>query len=466
MSIGAQVHWHEGLFLQPHHLQLMQRQLLGAVASERRLGMAYPYGLIEARLSPDALSNMLVRFDRLRVVMPGGLMVDFPENAELPALDIKRPFQAGSGSFTVSLGVPLWQQSRGNAIEPVGGNGQAAPTEDWRIKRLYRISEVERPDENTGENPQPIRVRKVNARLLLPDDDPTDLEVLPLLRIAHGTGEDSGMPRQDPAFVPPCLVLGASPRLRDLVRDLANAVEAQRKDEALRLGRGGFSIENMRGRQFEQMLRLRTFNRFSARLPFLWSTPDVTPFEMYLELRELLGELAALRPDSDPFAAAPYDHDNPAASFVELDGKIRKLLTPGGESEEVWKVEFKKDGRVYSATLEDRQLSEPSDYLLAIRTKTDAAALAGLVEDADRFKVMAASMWDMDIYGVKMKEERHPPLKLPTQVGLHYFRMVRGEGIMWDRIREEKKISIKWRDAESSDFQMTLYMLLPEGRGG
>jgi len=66
------VHWHEGLFLQPHHLQTMQHFLLERYGSERKLDFIFPYGVIDVKMSADALENMLVRFDRLRVVMPSG----------------------------------------------------------------------------------------------------------------------------------------------------------------------------------------------------------------------------------------------------------------------------------------------------------------------------------------------------------------------------------------------------------
>ena len=68
-------------------------------------------------LSTDALENMLVRLDRLRAVMPSGLEVDVPGNADVPALDIKRVFQASTGSFVIGLGVPLWQVARANTVE-------------------------------------------------------------------------------------------------------------------------------------------------------------------------------------------------------------------------------------------------------------------------------------------------------------------------------------------------------------
>ena len=186
MSIMGQVHWHEGLFLQPHHLQVMQHQVLERIAAERRLATVYPYGVVEAKLSPDALENMLVRFDRLRVIMPSGLEVNIPENAELPSFDISAPFAASSGGFRVNLAVPLWYPNRANAIEPGSGG-------DWRVKRLYQVSETQRPDENTGEGVQPMMLRRINARLILDEDDHTDLEVVPLMRIVHGTGEAIGL---------------------------------------------------------------------------------------------------------------------------------------------------------------------------------------------------------------------------------------------------------------------------------
>lgn len=454
MGTTPQVHWHEGLFLQPHHLQWMQRQFSDALISQRRLAWAYPYGVVEARLAPDALENMLVRFDRLRVVMPSGVEMAFPENADLPPLDIKKVFEGGTQAFTVSLGVPLWYANRGNTIE-LGSD------DDWRVKRIYRAAEMQRPDENTGENAQPLVVRRINARLLLDSEDRTDLEVIPLLRVAHATGKEAGMPRQDPSFIPACLVVSAWPGLRDMIRDLVNQVEARRKEVVVQLTRGGYNVETLRGVQLEQVMRLTVLNRFAGRLPSLIAAPGLSPFEMYMQLRELLGELAALRPDTDQFEAPKYDHDNPAVPFGELIAKIRRFL---GEqvARSFMQVDFANDGGVLAASLEDQHLNVPNDYFLGVKSRQDSRAVSQLVEDADQFKLMAWSMRDKLIYGIKLGEERHPPVELPAQVGLHYFRLLRTESArMWERVKEEKKLALKWPDAETSDFSCSLYMTVP-----
>jgi len=149
--MSIRIHWQEGLFLQPHHLQRMQKSIEDEAASERRLGWPYAYGVIEARLSRDELENKRVRFDKLRAIMPSGLEVNYPAFAELPSLDIAQAFSKGAGSVMVSLGVPLWQSSRANTV-PI------AHDSDSRAKLLYRISEMECFDENTGENPKPVQV--------------------------------------------------------------------------------------------------------------------------------------------------------------------------------------------------------------------------------------------------------------------------------------------------------------------
>ena len=67
------------------------------------------------------------------------------------------------------------------------------------------VEAVDLADENTGENSQSLYFRKINARLILPGEDVSDLECLPLLRIMRSVGEDAGKLRQDPEMRrPPC----------------------------------------------------------------------------------------------------------------------------------------------------------------------------------------------------------------------------------------------------------------------
>ncbi len=473
------VHWHEGLFLQPHHLQTAAREGVESLARERRLSWSYPYGVVDLRFSTDALENMLVRFDRLRAIMPSGLEVDVPGNCDLPALDIKRVFQGSSDPITVSLAVPLWQTARANTVEPgSSGAGNAATrravAEDARVKRLFRVSEVTRADENTGENPQPMLVRRLNARLVTDGDDTSDMEVLPLIRIEPAAAEQT-LPRIDRAFVPPCLTVNGSAVLRETVRDIASAVEAARKDLVNQLTKGGWAVESLKGQMILDVMRLRTLNKWASRLPSLVQASmtgggAMPTFDAYLEMRELLADLAALTPDRDPFEGPKYDHDLPAMVFSELNRKIRPLLQSKVEGK-MRSVAFVPEGPVLVATFGDADFTEPVDYLLGIRTKMPPSALAPLVQDPERFKLMEkskATSRSAGAYlpGITLQEERTPPIGFPTPNDLHYFRVQSSTSVgtqqRWQKSKEEKAMGIRWGEAETFQFdEVRMWMLLP-----
>ncbi|HEV2209463.1 MAG TPA: type VI secretion system baseplate subunit TssK [Verrucomicrobiae bacterium] len=447
------VHWHEGLFLQPHHLQLMQRRLLSDIRGARALFTPFGFGVLESRLSPDDLADGRIRFERLRAILPSGQEVFFPDDANLPPLDIKAELARGSGALEVVLAAPLWSKNRANAFRP----GESA---DPRVKLLYIPEEArEVADENNGDNKQAIHIRKVNARVALKGDDLSDMEFLPLLRVLRAAGEDAGKPRQDPEFAPPCLLLRSSPALHDLARDLVAQLNASREQLRIKAATGGLGIEV----KWELTLRLSVLNRFCASLPSLIEEGWIPPFTLYLQLRELLGELLALHPAETLFDCRPYNHLDPLPAFKELDRKIRAEIIVSRASQPL-RVGFEGDPGRLRAALEAQHFEKPTGYFLGIKTKTERTKLALYITDGNKFKFMPRSLEDAAIFGVELKEENYPPLELPGQSDLHYFRVLPSSNQRrWDKIKDEKAASLVWNktDFDLSDATFTLYMTLP-----
>jgi len=454
------IHWHEGLFLQPHHMQQMQQNLISQIRVERRLRFAHSYGVISSELSDDALRNLLVQFKHLRAVMPSGIEVDYPLSADLQPLNLQNAFDAGAESVTVLMGVPLWDPNGANVVTVEGNEG-------WKSRRIYKLNEIERPDENTGVHVHPMLVRRVNARLMLSTDDISGLETLPLVRIARSSADSGGLPTLDPYFFPPCLLLHGYAHLAAVVRDLSNQVDANRRDLVTRVSRGGSRGENMREAKFqsEHMFFLQTLNKFSARLATYLTTPGVTPFEMYIELRDLLGELATLVPGYDAMEVTPYDHDRPGVVFGELSDKIRELLQLIA-NQKFRRVEFREEGEVFVAELTAVQLTEASSCYLAVETEEDPRTLVKLVEAQDRFKVMALSNIHQRVRGLTLREEREVPLDLPAKPGLHYFKIDPEDNrALWRRIIVENTMAIRFTVADTVDYKFTLYTTYTEASG-
>lgn len=446
------IHWHEGLFLQPHHLQSVQHRLESDIRAARALFTPFCFGVIEGRLSHDDLADGRVRFDHLRVIMPSGQEVFFPEDANLPALDIKAELTRGAGALEVLLAVPLWAKKRANAF-------RTGETADPRVKLLYIPEEArEVADENTGENPQTIHIRKINARLVLRADDLSDMEFLPLLRVVRATGVDGGKPIQDREFVPPCVLLRSSPVLHGLARDLVAQIDASREQFRVKVSTGGLNLEVKWG----QTLKLTTLNRFCGSLPSVVEDGIVPPFQLYLQLRELLGELLALHPEKAGFACQPYDHLDPYRCFKELDLRIREFIA--GVVTEPLRVVFAGSPGLLRANLEPDHFVKPTGYYLGAKTRVERTKLALYLSDPKKFKFMPRSMEQMVIFGMELKEENYPPVDLPGQSDLHYFRLVPSSNQpRWDQIKQDKAASLVWNDAEIdlADAVFTLYMTLP-----
>ena len=451
------VHWHEGLFLGPHHLQVMSRAISATVTHERALAMPYPYGVIEAKLAPDSLENKLIRFERLRAVMPSGLLVDTQLGADLPALNINDALENVAGGLVIHLALPLWKKDAANTVP----SEEAIPA---NRRELFNVEDREVPDENTGVNPRPVSLRRLNARLILEGQDMTGLETLPLVRIVLSTVDRQTRPRLDPEFAPPCLQLHAWPTMTTLVRELAEQVAACREEQAAIMNRGGFNLDAMQGPQVEQMLRLRTLNVYTGRLRALADNPVASPADAYLELTGLMGELAGLRPGTDPFVLPKFDHDRPLVSLLSLNELSRKLLAIEA-AETWWKLDLVRgpSDRSYQATLEEKHLARPNQYFLAIRTGQDVDTITKLVEDGRAFKCMPMSLEGKTVYGVPLKYDAHPPLGLPLHGDLHYFRMQRSENEMiWGRVQDDNAICCHWQGMESTDFDLSIYMTVPQ----
>ena len=85
MSWNAKVHWTEGLFLRPHHLQQADRYLETAIESRTRHVTPYPWGFAALEIDRDLAQQSKFGLRRASGVMPDGGLFDFPGEGPAPA---------------------------------------------------------------------------------------------------------------------------------------------------------------------------------------------------------------------------------------------------------------------------------------------------------------------------------------------------------------------------------------------
>src|SRR5262249_37297690 len=139
----------------------------------------YNWGLRSFDLDKDALNNHRLVIRSLQARFRDGTLVSIPEDATLPALDLKQ-LMATENSLTVNLAVPMLRLGRANVSSdgalPRAGEGKSEGSAAESVAHRYLIDSQDLEDENTGVNPQPIQVRLLNLKLLMSNQDMTGYE--------------------------------------------------------------------------------------------------------------------------------------------------------------------------------------------------------------------------------------------------------------------------------------------------
>ena len=75
------VHWYEGLFLRPHHLQAADRYWTELIQTTSRWNCAYDYGVYAFEFSKEALANHQLDVQVLKARLRDGTLVDLGTRA-------------------------------------------------------------------------------------------------------------------------------------------------------------------------------------------------------------------------------------------------------------------------------------------------------------------------------------------------------------------------------------------------
>lgn len=450
MRFEEEINWSEGLFLQPHHLQRMQHNLLRGIRAGRSLAMAYPYGLVDFELDESALAGNRAVVRRFSAVMPEGEELSMPGNVTLAALDLQPEVQQRVATFKLCLALPSWAEFDANLAE----EGSAA-------KRLYVSRDVKVRDENTGDNEIEISHRRYNARLTTDLRDNADLQLLPIARIKV-VSRDETEPRLeiDRTYVPPFALLTGDCPLTGMADELVAQIRSRRAKLYRDLGAAGYTTEALSGTTLYNVLQLQALNSCGGTIASLLSA-RATPFDLYLVLRELMGALLALQPLREA-AEIEYDHLDCGPAFFELYSGIRALIMAEGVSSYA-KVELERRptgaGGVFR--LKDEHIVAADEYYLAIKCEGDPRRIVTAVEHGDNIRLVSPSGKSQRTRGIKLTEVRYPPRFLPAVADAIWFRLEREESSrIWDDVRDEGAMLIDWADGVFPRFTVTLYITL------
>lgn len=239
----------------------------------------YSWGLRSIQIDMDALANQRVVIRRLEARLRDGTIVNVPEDGNLPEVSLYKPLQQHN-PLLVHLAVPTLYLGRPNAGLSQGG------------AERFLVETHDCADENTGGNPQPISVRRLNMKLLLGERDQGSHETLPLARIKKSERAEA-TPQLDESFIPPLLSCDGWPSLHAGILQAIYERTGKKLDWLVKLAATqGITFD--RQAQGDNLIvhQLRKLNEAYGVLGVLWHAQGVHPLSAYLELSRVVGQLA------------------------------------------------------------------------------------------------------------------------------------------------------------------------------
>lgn len=307
MDISTQlpeaVQWSEGMLLSPQHLQ--QNDIYWQQQLRHRMACLMPYywGLVDLALSKTDLLTGVVNVERLHCVLPDGLAVQYP--------------QAGSAPLRLDLNTCKWTDGRPlkvNLVVPVRTEGAASHNSS--IQRYDSVPGALEIDENTGEGH--VEVGRLRPRLSLVTGDvvPPKYTSFPLLEVWRDTSGSFGLT----AFHPPMLRTGTSSFLEEgslqvWLSTLIRQIREKAKELADESSANGEETDLAGSDANKLLYGVRRLTTALPALETLVRSQIEHPFDLYLALAHLVGNVAAIGPDAMPLNMEPYRHDDCMPGF-------------------------------------------------------------------------------------------------------------------------------------------------------
>ena len=427
------VHWHEGMFLRPHHLQAAQRHIAHLQHLADHRDHPFDWGLRVFELDRDALANHRLVVRTLRARMRDGTLISLPEDGDLPALDLKSAFDR-EGVVTVFLGVPVLHLGRPNVAGARPGEGR------------YKLDALDLEDENTGLHPQPIQVRRLNLQVLLSTQDHAGYEVIPLVSLEKSSGADPS-PQIHVPYIPPLLACDAwTPLQVDLLQSVFDRVGRKIERLAEQVTSRGISLESHAQGDALIIAQLRTLNEAYALLNILAFAPGAPPFTAYYELCRLVGQLSIFGDTRRPPDLPRYDHDDLGGCFYavkkHLDFLLDRIVEPSYKQRP-----FEGAGMRMQVALEQAWLDTHWQMYVGVKSRLPEEECKRLLERGGLDMKIGSSeqvdrIFKMGAVGLRFQYKPQPPRVLPAVQGLIYFEVSR-DTEEWQNVQRSLTLAVR-----------------------
>lgn len=452
--------WHQGLFLQPQHLQLKDLYDQSQFTPYHSFIKPHLSGIVSMDIRESALTNYSFQIDRGAFWFPDMTYAVLWKNAVIEPRFFKDAWVEGGKPLTVYLGLKKTDPFGENAREMSPGESLAHI--HTRFVGSHNPEEVN--DLHQGGNPAQVKRLNYFLKIFIHTeiDQLGNYDLIPIAKITRSGDEI----RLDRDYVPPCITVSASPVLTGLAREIGDKLSFRGHELEAHKKKRGIHNAEFGSRDMVYLLALRSFNRYIPYFHQLHDGHPVHPFELYTLVKQLVGELSSfsekinvLGQDDDGNHLLPsYDHQDLWTCFSRATVLVSGLLdeiTAGPE----YVLPLPYDDSRYSCLMKSEYLEGDNHFYLVIRTEEDIKQVLDAIDIG--VKVCSLKVLPLHIEralpGAQIEYLPIPPQELPRHRNAKYFR-IDNHGEQWAQIEKDKSLGVHW-DNPPEDLKMELMIV-------
>jgi type VI secretion system protein ImpJ len=448
MDIHRPLFWHQGLFLQPQHLQLFDLSFRSLFAPFQEFLSPHFWGVGDMEIQKAALGTRTFGLLRGRFLFPDGTYAVLPGNALVEARPFEEAWVEGGKPFPVYLGVKKWNTAGENV------------TVLSRLENLFQV-----PTRfATGADPDEIRdlhgggppgqVKRLQHVLKIfwesERDQLGDYVLLPLAQLERA-GEEI---RLSERYAPPVLAVSAAAVLQKLLKEIRDQVAARSRQLEEYKRQRGVESADFGSRDMVYLLALRSLNRYVPVLFHVLEAP-VHPFAVYGALRQLIGELSTFSERVNVLGEAEdgsrllpeYDHRNLWRCFAAAQSLVARLLdeiTAGPE----YVIRLDYDGTYYTADMKPAVFEGNNRFYLVLKTDEDPGQVVQAVETVAKLssREQLPLLIARALPGIGLAHLPVPPQELPRRARSIYY-TIDNHGGAWTSVMRGNNIALYWDNA-------------------
>jgi type VI secretion system protein ImpJ len=449
--------WHQGLLLQPQHLQLASRYSESLQQPFKEYLQPYLWGIGSWQVQRTALDNRSFQLTEGRFLFADMAYAVLSENAVVMPRSFEQAWDQGAETFGVYLGLRKFNPDGNNVAVVSDVNNLAEVNSRW----VTANTTEQIPD--LHQNGTAAQVQRLYYVLKVfwesEKDQLGDYELIPLARLER----DQDQIRLSTKYIPPCLSIGADETLYKIIKEIHDQIGARsRQLEGYKRERGLHSAE-FGARDMVYMLALRSLNRYAPLLDHMAAAHHGHPWTVYGMLRQMIAELSTFSAelsytgeDNQGNRLLPaYDHGRLGACFSSAQALITRLLdqiTAGPE----YIIPFLFDGTYFAAELPPAIFEGRNRYYLVMETEADPQLLLGAMAGIAKLgcRESLPLLIARSLSGVGMQRLEQVPPELPRRARALYFQ-IDHHSDQWALVQKSKNAALYW-DAAPEDLKVEL----------